>query len=462
MEKCPPRGVASAVDMSLDAIVCSDEKDRIILWNPAAGRMFGYAREEALGMKTTDLMPEEYREAHRRGMERFVETGRTSYTGKTVEVEALRRDGSVFPIELSLAAERDDGGWIFTSVIRDITGRKAEERRASDRATLLKELNDHLSVLLKMSSTVNRNLDLNTLLKEALLTITSIDILNVEKRGGIFLVESNTMKLAAHLGHSSDFLKKHEGMRVGDCLCGIAAESGEVLVSTDSHYDPRHTIRYEEMAPHGHVIVPLKARERVVGVMYLYLPPLTVVREAHIRVLDAVGDQLGIAISNAKLFEETRELSLKDPLTGLANRRLMYEALARDAARAEREGSPLSALMLDLDRFKDFNDAEGHVAGDELLTKVGRMVKETVRESDLVARYGGEEFFVLLPGIDAAAAREAAERIRRAVEEATPVTVSLGVAEWRKGVTVDSFIKAADDALYLAKERGRNRVEEAD
>lgn len=114
-------------EMSLDAIVASDEQDRIILWNPAAERMFGYSREEALKMSVAGLMPEEYREMHLKGIARFIKTGQPIIIGKTVETEGLRKDGSRFPKEISLAGEKVNGNWIFIAILRDITGRKQAE-----------------------------------------------------------------------------------------------------------------------------------------------------------------------------------------------------------------------------------------------------------------------------------------------------------------------------------------------
>jgi PAS domain S-box-containing protein len=115
------------IEMSLDAIVSSDESGRIILWNPAAERMFGYTKEEALGMYIHNLIPDEFRERHRRGFERFIKTQKPVLIGKTVEVKGLRKDGSIFPEEISLSADRVRGRWVFTGIMRDITERKKTE-----------------------------------------------------------------------------------------------------------------------------------------------------------------------------------------------------------------------------------------------------------------------------------------------------------------------------------------------
>ncbi len=131
----------TAVDISLDAIVAIDEGGRITLWNRAAARMFGYSEAEAVGSPLDIIMPEEYREAHRKGMERFLATGEAKVIGKTVELEGMRKDGSKFPVELSLSAERLNGDWMFIGVIRDVTLRRRLEKELEQRLTEMERMN---------------------------------------------------------------------------------------------------------------------------------------------------------------------------------------------------------------------------------------------------------------------------------------------------------------------------------
>ena len=181
-----------------------------------------------------------------------------------------------------------------------------------------------------------------------------------------------------------------------------------------------------------------------------------------------LAEQLGLAIANLQLRETLRTQSLRDPLTGLFNRRYLEESLARELQRCERRGLPLSVLMLDVDHFKRFNDTHGHAAGDALLGQVGRQIQAGVRAEDIACRYGGEEFTVVLPELDAAGALARAEQIRRAVEVATvqhlgqqlgPVTMSIGIATFPgDGLTPEVLLQLADATLYRAKAEGRNRV----
>lgn len=169
----------------------------------------------------------------------------------------------------------------------------------------------------------------------------------------------------------------------------------------------------------------------------------------------------------AAINKELQELSVKDGLTGLHNRRHLMATLASETARAERHRHPFAVLMIDLDHFKNYNDTLGHPAGDRLLIRVAQIFKESIRVVDYAARYGGEEFLVMLPESPPEAAMEVAERIRARVAEDNcdgahekgQVTVSIGVANYPKsGSTAEALIARADAALYEAKRLGRNRV----
>jgi len=170
---------------------------------------------------------------------------------------------------------------------------------------------------------------------------------------------------------------------------------------------------------------------------------------------------------------ELERLSVTDELTGLANRRRLTTELEREIQRSDRHARAFAVLMLDVDRFKHFNDTYGHPAGDAVLKRLARILRDSAREVDTVARYGGEEFLVILPETAAAGAALVAERIRTSTERDrfTPdggsaeisVTVSIGYAVFPEHArTPETMIEAADQALYRSKEGGRNRVTSAE
>jgi diguanylate cyclase (GGDEF)-like protein len=162
--------------------------------------------------------------------------------------------------------------------------------------------------------------------------------------------------------------------------------------------------------------------------------------------------------------EEIHLLATTDSLTGIANRREFTSILEREVVRVQRYGKPLSLTMYDLDNFKRVNDTFGHGVGDAVLQAVTRLVKESIRGADVVARWGGEEFMVLMPETDLQAAGKASEKLRLAIaahnfDTVRNLTTSFGVAAFEPQDDLNSLLKRADDALYLAKAKGRNRVE---
>jgi diguanylate cyclase (GGDEF)-like protein len=175
-----------------------------------------------------------------------------------------------------------------------------------------------------------------------------------------------------------------------------------------------------------------------------------------------------VSLVMSQLVLSMRRLARRDPLTGLLNRRAIDDLLDDEAHRASRLGSTFSVLMLDVDHFKAINDHHGHAAGDRALQHLATLLSGQMRDIDRVARYGGEEFVVLLPATDAAEAAVLAERLRERVaslpasweDQAMPLTISIGVAQWsgeKEGLR--ALLAQADDALYRAKSRGRNCVE---
>ena len=168
-------------------------------------------------------------------------------------------------------------------------------------------------------------------------------------------------------------------------------------------------------------------------------------------------------------LEVVRTESLTDPLTTLSNRKFLEDAITHLIGEAESKGAPLSVILTDIDHFKTFNDTYGHLTGDQVLRLVAVALKQNLKGRDVAARYGGEEFAVLLPRTVLADGLTVAEHIRRAVmskelvrrstgESLGRVTISLGVAAWRKGDTMASLLERADSCLYAAKRAGRNRV----
>jgi diguanylate cyclase (GGDEF)-like protein len=180
----------------------------------------------------------------------------------------------------------------------------------------------------------------------------------------------------------------------------------------------------------------------------------------------SVAEHLSLALANLDLKQSLHQQAICDPLTGLFNRRYLETTLEREISRMRRQGGPLGVIMLDVDHFKKFNDTFGHEAGDILLKTLGQFIKSHVRQEDSPCRFGGEEFVLVLPATSQETLGQRAEELRRGVAELQAafqgrplgtVTVSLGLAEYPvHGATGEDLLRAADAALYEAKERGRN------
>ena len=214
------------------------------------------------------------------------------------------------------------------------------------------------------------------------------------------------------------------------------------------------------------VCIPLNAQTESLGWLYLTTPGLEGC--AKMVVAQAAAKQLSQALANLKLRGNLRDLSVRDPLTGLFNRRYLQESLGREMARSKRRNLPLAVMMFDLDHFKAFNDNYGHAAGDALLVAFGRLLGNSFRSEDIACRLGGEEFILIMPEMELSVAKRRAQELLDATaalnvvhegQTLPPITTSVGLAMMPEhGEKPDPLMAAADQALYAAKSSGRNRL----
>lgn len=212
----------------------------------------------------------------------------------------------------------------------------------------------------------------------------------------------------------------------------------------------------------GYTVLPLKIERLTIG--YLVAGG---VKKADLDKFHILAQQFLLGIKRALLYKKVQEFSITDTLTRVFNRRYLLERLSEELERSKKFYLNFSFLMIDIDHFKSFNDRYGHLVGDVILKETSRLIKRNLRQIDLIARYGGEEFSLILTMTDKEKARFAAERIRQSVEqgriraydEDLKVTISIGLSTFPADAQdMQALIENADNALYLAKERGRNRV----
>ncbi|MBU0951446.1 MAG: sensor domain-containing diguanylate cyclase [Elusimicrobia bacterium] len=217
-------------------------------------------------------------------------------------------------------------------------------------------------------------------------------------------------------------------------------------------------------------LIPIVIKGRSVGVIFVdnYISKKKIDDDT-IQALKVFANQSGIAIENAKIHETIESLATRDGLTNIYNHRYFQEALRKELEKSAKYNRPLSLIFIDIDNFKDYNDKNGHVEGDDLLKEITQLFRENIRDVDILARYGGEEFVIVLPETSRADAYQIAEKARKAVEGYTfklaesqsqgRITVSMGVSAFPEDASSpETLIDIADKGLYKAKTIGKNRV----
>jgi diguanylate cyclase (GGDEF)-like protein len=248
-------------------------------------------------------------------------------------------------------------------------------------------------------------------------------------------------------------------------------QSRQPLVIPDTHQEPRWVEFSETGWIRSYLAVPICLLDQVLGLLRLDGDAPGRFSAEDAARLQPLTNAAAIALENARLFGEVQRLAITDGLTGTYNRRHFFELAKRELSRGRRYGHPVSAIMLDIDHFKQVNDTYGHTTGDQVLRVVAERCSENTRDIDILGRYGGEEFAIVLPATDLSGAFSTAERLRLCVADVPvpteqgdlTITISLGVASNAQAQDpgeedVVSLLNRADAAMYAAKQAGRNRV----
>lgn len=231
-----------------------------------------------------------------------------------------------------------------------------------------------------------------------------------------------------------------------------------------------HCTHFQNGLPESYACVPMMAGGETIGVLFLEVRSENVVCriEARMEGLRQLIQLIGMSVASLQLRVKLEHQSIRDPLTHLFNRHFMQITLEKEFARAKRKRTTLCVLMIDVDHFKSFNDRFGHAAGDSVLESVAAVLTANVRTEDYVCRFGGEEFVIILPETDAPTALKRAEKVREVISRLPasfdqiprdPVTISIGLTSLSLEITQPAdLIRRADEALYRAKNEGRNRI----
>jgi diguanylate cyclase (GGDEF)-like protein/PAS domain S-box-containing protein len=427
----------------------------------------GYSREEIEGKKNfTEFVSkddlEKIEEHHRLlGMDR-------AGMPMVYEFKLINKQGAVRNISMVVAMIPATQKSI--AVLLDITERKEAERKIQEvnekLSSSVKELEERTTELSLLSEMGERLQSCQNIEEACAVSAQFIQRLFPASQGAIYLISpAQDLGEAVEMWGDSAYMEK---MFIPSNCCGLQRKSLHLVPETCGSVCPHIT---NPQAAH-YLCVPLIAQGEAVGLLHLQYElkehaAASFFNENKQQVAQKVSDYIALALSNLKLRETLRQQSIRDPLTGLFNRRYMEETLARELRRVEREKKPLGVIMFDIDNFKEFNDAFGHGGGDALLRELGAFLIKSTRGSDIVSRYGGDEFVFVLPDATLEDTRQRAEELRQAVKELRAYhldkplrcTISLGVTAFPGyGLTSDEILKSADTALYHAKSEGRDRV----
>lgn len=325
---------------------------------------------------------------------------------------------------------------------------------------------DELNALRATMADISSELELSNLLQAILERATSL----LDAAGGdLGLYDPGRGDIQIVVSHNMGLDYAGTRMALGEGAMGMVAQTLEPLIIDDYSSWAGRSSQYEEERYYAVMAAPLLNGGRLIGVVgVVHRDPARKFGASDLNLLNLFAQQATIAVENARLYSQAQLLAVTDPLTGLTNRRQFFILAEKEFRRVQRYGSPLSAIMLDVDDFKRVNDSYGHAVGDEVLRLLAEYCQNDLRRVDLVARYGGEEFVILLPETGLDSAMHAAERLRDHISRnppqvrglIIPITVSIGLAIMSPDIRdVESLIDHADQAMYTAKQSGRNRIE---
>jgi diguanylate cyclase (GGDEF)-like protein/PAS domain S-box-containing protein len=382
------------------------------------------------------------------------------------EKRYLQKDGGIVWVNITISplwkpGEKSGRNMI---VVEDITERKRVQEESERRSKQLAALHETSVELLA-------ELDLNTLLE--FITRRALELI-----GGtnchcyLYRPESDLMERVASAG--AELTPEKTTRQRGEGFVGHVWATGAPLLVNDYNSWPRRKREYDSLPSRALVGAPIRSGEELLGIIdtMAYLPYQYT--QTDLDVLGMFAAQAAIAIRNVRLYKKIEQVSITDELTGLFNRRGFFQFGEREFERSLRFSRPLSALMFDIDHFKRINDTYGHSIGDQVLRALADCFRRNKRGIDVEGRYGGEEFVLLLPETLLPGASQIAERLRQSVADLSipvcrangdsssvnlRITVSVGVANMMPEISsLDALIDRADQALYRAKDSGRNRI----
>jgi diguanylate cyclase (GGDEF)-like protein/PAS domain S-box-containing protein len=437
-------------DNAAAGIALASADDHFLEVNQGWSTMLGYTAAEASALTHQDIVHPDDLRAHQAQIDVF-KRGETTHF--SAEQRLVRKDGSIFWGNVSVTPIYNSQNHIeaFIAIITDITERKRVE-------AALQQTNTELILLSEMSDLLQ---SCRTEAEAAIVIAQIAPQLFPDLSGALYTISASRTQAEAIAVWGTLPVPRvcapHECWSLRRGRRHLSHSDQPALVCT----------HLPDPLPESALCYPMIAQSETLGIFHLCREtgPLT---EAIQQLAITTAEHLSLALANVQLRATLRHQAIRDPLTGLFNRRYMEDTLERELQRAARYTMTLGVIMLDLDHFKRFNDTFGHAAGDTILRELGNLLQSHLRDEDIACRYGGEEFALIILDAPLAIIMQRAEQVRTAVQQLTityreqslgTVTLSLGVAVYPDhGITTEEIVHAADAALYKAKAAGRNRV----
>ncbi len=415
-----------AVASSNNGIALTDEDDKYVFVNEAYAELHGYAQQELMGKTCLELIPPDMVPQSRHVLDNVLRNPASGvFNG---EITALRKDGSTLPIEIRAKSFWDEAGSYqgHTCIVHDISEEKKTKEKIEQNArflnTIFESIRDPFIILDRDYTIVKANQAYSDLKHIALEDL-------VEKK--CHVTTRNRKEVCE------------------DCVVTKTFRSGDPSAKEKKVLTLYGTEEWIEIYTY-----PIVSKEGTVTHVVEYVRNIT--------------DRKRAEQESHRFIKELETLSSEDSLTGLLNRRMIFERMRHEIERVRRYRAELSLIFCDLDSFKEINDTYGHQAGDEVLKSIADILRRSVRTSDVIGRYGGDEFLIVLPQTSLNGAQELAERIRIAVQDTTfempgnksaGTTMSIGVVFYDGTETdVDVLLSRIDTALYVSKRSGKNQV----
>ncbi|MDO8462646.1 MAG: diguanylate cyclase [Deltaproteobacteria bacterium] len=334
---------------------------------------------------------------------------------------------------------------------------------------VLEERNKRLVLLYEIAKAISATLEFDELIH----VLTEV----ISKRLGfkefailLWNPQKEALMVRTTYGFKEEVNVQDMTFKKGEGVSGMVAASKEIIYIRDTRKDPRYLHYKGQKKEEGSFAsFPLLFKDTLVGVMNFSRPGFDQFSDEEREMLQAVASQIAVALTNVDLYDKTKNLAIKDELTDLYNRRYLQQILPMEVKRAKRFARPVSVLMIDIDSFKRYNDAHGHLEGDKILKEFSKLLKSNLREVDVIVRFGGEEFLIVLPNANRQQATGVSEKLLDLIRnhpflhrEDQPMgrfTASAGVSCYPEDAqSVEELLDHADMALYQAKGQGRNRV----